>query len=236
MREENAARRLTPRPWHTDWLVLRHLGRIIALQLQMGNQTGGNSGKRVLDFGCGSKPYLSIVEDLGFSYVGADFSSSEMPIDAAGTVPADDASFDAVLSVQVLEHVRDLDRYLREAWRVLKDNGTLVLSTHGNWLYHPHPEDHRRWTRTGLILDVEAHGFVVQTVEALVGPLATTTVIRLTGFAFMLRRLQLIGHMLANVLAVAMNLRGWLEDRITPASITNDNACIYVIRAVKASV
>ena len=60
----------------------------------------------------------------------------------------------AVLSAQVLEHVADLDAYCAEIRRLLREDGTLLLSTHGNWLYHPHPEDHRRWTRTGLALDL----------------------------------------------------------------------------------
>jgi ArsR family transcriptional regulator len=149
-------------------------------------------------------------------------------------LPLADGCADAVLSVQVLEHVRDLDRYLGEAARVLRDDGTLILSTHGAWLYHPHPEDHRRWTRTGLVVDLEARGFAVHSVEPLVGPLATTTLIRLAGFAFVLRRLPLVGRPLAGMLAMVMNLRGWIEDRVTPASIRRDNACIYVVRCTRA--
>jgi len=140
----------------------------------------------------------------------------------------------AVLSVQVLEHVRDLDGYLGEAARLLGPDGRLILSTHGTWLYHPHPEDHRRWTRTGLITDLEARGFVVEELLPIAGPLATTTLIRLTGFVFLLRKLPLLGGLLAGGLAVIMNLRAWLEDRITPAQIRLDNACIYLVRARKA--
>lgn len=233
MQAESGTRRLTPRPWHTDWLMLRKLGAVIGRELATIRLD--TASRDLLDFGCGSMPYRSIVEAQGFRYTGADFDSATLAISTSGTLPVADARYDAVLSVQVLEHVRDLDRYLAEAARVLKDDGTMLLSTHGAWLYHPHPEDHRRWTRTGLILDIEARGFTVQAVEALVGPLATTTLIRLTGFAFVLRRLPLIGPPIAGLLAMVMNLRGWLEDRITPAALIHDNACIYVVRCVKAS-
>lgn len=234
MQAESGTRRLTPRLWHTDWLMLRKLGAVIGRELAAVRP--GAASRDLLDFGCGSMPYRSIVEAQGFTYAGADFDSTTLPISTSGTLPVADAGYDAVLSVQVLEHVRDLDRYLAEAARVLKDDGTLLLSTHGAWLYHPHPEDHRRWTRTGLILDIEARGFTVQAVEALVGPLATTTLIRLTGFAFVLRRLPLVGSPIAGLLAMVMNLRGWLEDRITPVALINDNACIYVVRCVKSPV
>ncbi len=233
MHAESGTRRLTPRPWHTDWLMLRKLGHAIGREL--GAVRDGSRPERLLDFGCGSMPYRNLVEAMGYAYAGADFDSATLPISAAGTLPVGNGGFDAVLSVQVLEHVRDLDCYLSEAARVLKDDGTLVLSTHGAWLYHPHPEDHRRWTRTGLILDIEARGFTVRSVEALVGPLATTTLIRLTGFAFILRRLPIIGPVLAGALAVVMNLRGWIEDRVTPAAIVKDNACIYVVRCTKVA-
>lgn len=75
----------------------------------------------------------------------------------------------------------------------------------------------------------------MEEVHAIVGPLATTTLIRLTGFAFMLRRLPVIGRISASVLAVLMNLRAQLEDRITPAQIRDDNACVFLVRARKAA-
>ncbi|WP_292097781.1 hypothetical protein, partial [Mesorhizobium sp.] len=138
--------------------------------------------------------------------------------------------------VQVLEHVRDLDSYCAEIRRLLRDDGVLLLSTHGSWLYHPHPEDHRRWTRTGLVVDLADRGLEVEEVHAIAGPLATTTLIRLTGFAFFLRRLPIIGAILASLLALLMNLRAQLEDRLTPAQIRDDNACVFLVRARKAAI
>ena len=225
-------RRRTPRVWDTDWLMLRGLAGAIEDQLRRSVA----SGARLLDFGCGSMPYRALVEQRGAIYVGADFDAEgAIAIAGDGSLPVADASIDAVLSVQVLEHVRDLDRYLGEAGRVLKKEGVLILSTHGTWLYHPHPEDHRRWTRTGLVADLEARGFRVEEIEAIAGPLATTTLIRLAGYAHFLRRVPLVGGAMARSLAVLMNARAWLEDRITPAALTRDNGCIYMTRCVKAA-
>jgi len=117
---------------------------------------------------------------------------------------------------------------------LLRDDGILLLSTHGTWLYHPHPGDYRRWTRPGLIDELGRRGLAVERTISLVGPLATTTLIRLTGFAFMLRRVPLVGWFLAGVLTVLMNLRAMVEDKVTPRSYRDDNACVYFVTARKA--
>jgi SAM-dependent methyltransferase len=226
-----AARRGAPRLWDTDWLMLRGLAAALEGQLKRLAR-----GARLLDFGCGSMPYRPLVEGQGAVYVGADFGAeAAVEIAGDGSLPVPDQSVDAGLSVQVLEHVRDLDRYLGEAGRILKPDGTLFLSTHGTWLYHPHPEDHRRWTRTGLVADIEARGFRVEEIDAIAGPLATTTLIRLAGYAHFIRRLPLLGRALAGSLAVLMNLRAVLEDKITPEHLRRDNGCIYITRCVKAA-
>ena len=224
--------RAQPRPWQTDWLMLRGMRRTFDRLAEAHLR----NGLTLLDFGCGDQPYRQLVQAHGTTYIGADFGdAAEVRISPEGIVAAPDASVDVVLSVQVLEHVRDLDLYFAEIDRVLKKDGTLLLSTHGTWLYHPHPEDHRRWTRTGLVHDIEARGFTVREIEAIVGPLATTTMIRLTGFAFMLRRIPLVGGGIVAMLSMVMNARGWVEELMTPATIKNDNGCIYVTSCVKAA-
>lgn len=218
-------RRLRPSLFDTDWIVLgrltREVERLVAQE--------GRPGEKALDFGCGSKPYEPLFAAAGVAYHGADFDpDAEFPIDAEGLVACPTAYADLVLSFQVLEHVRDLKTYFDEARRMLKPGGRMILSTHGTWFYHPHPEDHRRWTRTGLVNELETHGFEVLETVPVVGPLAWTTVIRLTSFCFALRKVPILGRPLAAALAFVTNLRIWVEDAITPAWATNDNACIYV--------
>jgi len=232
LRAAMRANRSEPRLWDTDWLMLRPLARLLRQQAAAHVAPGAV----MVDFGCGDMPYAKAMRDLGFDYRGADLGAGgELQIDAGGRVPLPDRCAGAVLSVQVLEHVRDLAGYCGEIRRLLRDDGTLLLSTHGTWLYHPHPEDHRRWTRTGLVLDLAAQGLMVEQCMAIAGPLATTTVIRMTGFTYVLRKLPLIGALLAAGLAVVMNVRACLEDAITPAQMRMDNAAIYLVRARKAA-
>lgn len=224
-------RRLAPHIWDTDWLVLRGMRRIIdRLAADI-----ARPGLTAIDFGCGERPYESLFTGRGVGYRGADLGdAAEMHISAGGILDAPDRSAGLMLSFQVLEHVRDLDTYLAEARRVLADDGLMLLSTHGTWLYHPHPEDHRRWTREGLLGDISARGFEVIACEPVVGPLAWTTMVRLTCIAYPLRNVPVVGKPLAASIAVLMNAKAWVEDRITPAWVTKDNACVYVTLSRKA--
>lgn len=86
----------------------------------------------------------------------------------------------------------------------------------------------------GLVHDIETHALAVREIEAIVGPLGTTTMIRSTGFAFFLRPLPLLGPLVAGAVALMMNLRGWLEEKITPEQIRFDNGCVYMTCCEKA--
>jgi SAM-dependent methyltransferase len=123
-----------------------------------------------LDYGADVSPYRELLgrcqlrsADLPKADRQPDYlidESSQLVSVAANT-------FDGVLSTQVLEHLPDPASYLREARRVLRPGGTLVLSTHGIWEDHPGPLDLRRWTLQGLEHEVTAQGFTVRTCRAL---------------------------------------------------------------------
>jgi SAM-dependent methyltransferase len=224
-------RRVSPGLWHTDYLQLAPLAKLLTAQA-----SALPKGAVIVDLGCGDMPYAGLMRGLGLDYRPADIDADavakgKLPIGADGRVPLPDGAADAVMSVQVLEHVPDLDAYCAEIRRLLKPDGTVLLSTHGSWFYHPHPEDHRRWTRTGLALDLQTRGIVVEEMHSICGPLATTTMIRLTAFAFVLKKLPVLGPLVAGALSVVMNLRGLLEDAVTPRVMRDDNACIYLVRA-----
>lgn len=221
----NPRARSTPRIWQADWYVLSGLAREIRAALQ-GLEL---RGRRVLDFGCGERPYEPWFVAAGASYAGADLGGAhEVSIGADGRLGAGDASADLVASFQVLEHVWDVAGYLAEARRVLVPGGSLLLSTHGTWLYHPHPADYRRWTAEGLKREVEAAGFALVAMRPVAGPLAWTTVLRAVGVCHFLAKLPLVGGALAAAMAVLLGAKAWLEDRLTPGAVVRDNACVYV--------
>ena len=105
----------------------------------------------VLDVGCGDRPYEELLhgaaEIVGFDVPGNPHADLHGSIDA---LPVEDASFDVVLCLQVLEHVPDPAAAVRELRRVLRPGGRVLLSTHGIYPFHPNPDDLWRWTHHGL--------------------------------------------------------------------------------------
>jgi SAM-dependent methyltransferase len=106
---------------------------------------------RVLDVGCGDRPYdplFAQADDLvGFDVDGNDRADLHGTIDA---IPVEDASFDVVLCLQVLEHVPDPAAAVAELRRVARPGGRVLLATHGVYPFHPNPDDLWRWTHQGL--------------------------------------------------------------------------------------
>ena len=109
------------------------------------------AGLAVLDVGCGDRPYEALwsaaASVVGFDVPGNPHADLHGSIDA---LPVDDASFDVVLCLQVLEHVPDPAAAVRELRRVVRPGGRVLASTHGVYPYHPNPDDLWRWTHSGL--------------------------------------------------------------------------------------
>ena len=121
---------------------------------------------RVLDVGAGRSPWRELLKQA--EYVGLDVEASNrfgMPRDPAvvyydGKVfPFDNASFDHVISVEVLEHVPDPAALLSEITRVLRPEGTLILTVPWSARQHHLPHDYFRFTRNALAALLHKAGF-----------------------------------------------------------------------------
>ena len=79
--------------------------------------------------------------------------------------------FDTVLCLEMLEYVKSPQAALQEIHRVLKTDGTLILTL--PFLHHWDSEhDYWRLTLPGLELLLHETGFLVESIEAQGGPLA----------------------------------------------------------------
>jgi SAM-dependent methyltransferase len=151
--------------WHLR-LVLDKMRRVAESDLLP-------AGEKILDYGCGNKPYHSLFSPKFNQYIGADLPGNEeadLIIGPQGQIPSEDNSFDCVLSSEVMEHTEDPRFYLKEAHRVLKPGGSLVLSVPAIWVYHPDPIDYWRWTIAGLQHEIRQAGFEIVLMQGVFGP------------------------------------------------------------------
>ena len=145
------------------YLVLAPLSRQIQSEVARLFDPSGRT-LRVLDVGCGDKPYLPLLDAYAERYVGLD-AAPRPHVDDVGSaedLPYEDESFDLILCTQVREHLPEPAVALSEMHRVLRPGGSALISTHGVFLYHPDPPDgegdYWRWTHSGLRRQVGAAG------------------------------------------------------------------------------
>jgi SAM-dependent methyltransferase len=108
---------------------------------------------RLLDVGCGNRPYLETFRPSVSSYVGVDpdrLGSRPDVAALADDLPFADRSFDTALSIAVIEHVPDPGRMLAEIRRVLRPGAHLILLAPQYWRLHEEPHDYFRFTHYGL--------------------------------------------------------------------------------------
>jgi len=147
-----------PRSSH-NWLMKK------ALNDKLRARFAGLSGS-VLDLGCGTRPFEQDILRHASRYVGLDWSNTlhgrhaDIVADLNGPLPIADATFDHVVSFEVLEHVAEPRVMLSEAFRVLRKSGQMTLSVPFQWWVHEAPWDYYRFTRHGLQYLLEKAGFV----------------------------------------------------------------------------
>jgi len=117
---------------------------------------------RLLDVGCGRRPYEKTLFSGASEYVGADYQTDRSRPDvvcSAVDMPFPDASFDTLACTEVLEHVPEPLRALREMHRVLKSGGHLILTVPLYWPRHDLPYDFYRYPYDGLLYLLKEGGF-----------------------------------------------------------------------------
>ncbi|MEO0683542.1 MAG: class I SAM-dependent methyltransferase [Cyanobacteria bacterium J06649_11] len=114
-----------------------------------------NISGRILDVGCGNKPYQHLFSNS--DYVGLEIDSpnnrkqKQADYFYEGKVfPFEDSSFSTVVCNQVLEHIFEPKNLLTEINRCLQPGGTLLISVPFVWDEHEIPQDYARYSSFGL--------------------------------------------------------------------------------------
>ena len=209
-----AGTRPTLRPWHFQWLATIDIRRDLARALPACRGT-------FLDVGCGAKPYRPLTTAVD-KYIGADITPApdvDIVLVPGAPIPLADASVDAILCTQVLEHVADFDQVWGEMQRVLRPGGTLIVTVPFFYNEHGSPHDYRRFSVHGLrriagrdfeVLDLHPQGGIGSTgIMALLNWWDMT--LGLTWWSRLLKGILLPLWLPACAMA---NLTGWCLDRV----------------------
>ncbi len=132
---------------------------------------------KLLDLGCGNKPYSVIYDEVCDSSTGCDVPFSlHKDTNVEVLCYAEDIDkhfgrneFDCVLCTEVIEHTIDDRKVMGNINKVLKLNGILLLSAPFTYVLHEAPHDYRRYTIFGLTNLLESNGFEIVSVYSMGG-------------------------------------------------------------------
>jgi len=148
-------------PFHRIWINKYHVRPVLNEIIEL-------SHGKVLDIGCGEKPYYKFVKHKVEKYVGLDHPETPHPkenIDVFATaysIPFESNYFDVAILTQVIEHLEDPQKALNEINRVLKKRGVLILAWPFLYPIHEAPRDFFRYTSYGMQSMAEMAGYEVQ--------------------------------------------------------------------------
>lgn len=111
-----------------------------------------NEKLRVLNIGSGGPIQGLIDSKLNVKITNIDIDSNRNPdfVMDVTKLKFDNNSYDIVIMMEVLEHVKEPQKAISEIYRVLRNNGQLVLSTPFILGLHDEPYDFYRFTKYGL--------------------------------------------------------------------------------------
>lgn len=163
---------LSKTPFHAGYWVHRRLNEAIAAHANLAH------GK-MLDVGCGAKPYKRIFSQYVDEYIGLEYSpesgyrgnKADFCGDAAA-LPLADESVDTILCTEVMEHVPDPEKTIEEFARVLRPGGTVI--TTAPFVYPIHDAyDFFRYSPDGLAAMMRRYELTVEKVKPLSGTAVT---------------------------------------------------------------
>lgn len=189
---------------------------------------------KMLDFGCGSKPYkklFNVAEYIGLDIEvsGHQHTNEEIDVFYNGkTLPFSDCCFDSFFSSQVFEHVENLDDILNEIHRVLKKDSYLLITAPLVWGEHEIPYDFGRFTSYGMKHLLENHGFNVAKLCKSTNYVEAVFQMWAIYISSILPRNKYL-HLLCSLFFIApSNLLGYILSRILPKKYDfyNDNIVV----------
>lgn len=118
----------------------------------------------VLDIGGRDSGYFIKPKEKVEKWIFADINKEYNPdiiIDVANMEQIGSNSIDVVNAIELFEHVKEINKGLKECYRVLKEDGIFILSTPLVPPIHGDPYDYQRWTYFKWRLELEKLNFKI---------------------------------------------------------------------------
>lgn len=202
-------------PFHPQWFAFRRERERYTLAAK-------RSHGRVLDVGCSQQAFRAFLRD-GCEYVGLDhpatginlYGAKPQILADACALPIVSGAFDTVVLLEVLEHLPEPEKAIREAVRVVKSSGHLIVSVPFMYPIHDAPGDYHRWTRYGLRDLLANHGLDADIVPygASMHTAAVLTNVAFADLGLSIARRNRLGVLLYPFIAtmiLAINIGAWL--------------------------
>ncbi len=119
----------------------------------------------VLDIGGRDRGNFTKPKENVEKWIFADINPKYNPdiiLDVACMKQIESASIDVVNAIELFEHVEKIKKGLRECFRVLKNNGIIIISVPFLAHIHSDPYDFQRWTNIKWKLELDKIGFKIE--------------------------------------------------------------------------
>lgn len=117
---------------------------------------------KLLDLGCGKAPLYQAYKDYVVDTTCVDWENTlhknehlDFECDLTKKLPFDAREFQTVILSDVLEHIAEPEKLLKEVSRVLSEGGKLILNVPFYYWVHEQPHDYYRYTEHSLKRFVE---------------------------------------------------------------------------------
>lgn len=211
--------------------------------VKMASGLVGNN-QSILDAGAGQcqhKPYFKhakyVSQDLGIGDKNWDFSQIDIKSEIYD-IPVEDSSFDYILCMEVMEHLKYPHRAFKEFSRIIKPGGKLFVVCPLTWSEHQIPYDYFRYTQYALKMLADDNNFNVEKIDAMGGRfLVLAQIINETFNMFLLflyKRLKYVGYIYKIVffpfLFILLFCLYYLDKTDKNKNLTMQYECIFVRR------
>ena len=126
----------------------------------------------LLDLGCGTVPFYNLYKQYVSSITCADWENCEHDIshidffvDLNKDLKIKNNSYDTILLTDVLEHIYEPKKLLKQLYNILRDDGILIINTPFAYWEHEVPFDYFRYTEFFYQKVAEELGFKVEVIQ-----------------------------------------------------------------------